>query len=89
MYIKDTRYACSYWFEHRDNYKCMLLQLLSEESLLRMLENARVCLHAVSYLLSKCLRLIQSLILAHNANTGCIPREYNDTVVSSAYKRCV
>lgn len=39
--IKDTRYACSYWRQHCDNFKEMLTKLMTEESLLIVIKVAK------------------------------------------------
>ena len=39
--INDTRYACSYWRQHCDNFKEMLTKLMTEESLLIILKVAK------------------------------------------------
>ena len=40
LFAKDTRYACTYWLEHADNFAEMVYFLLTEESLCKFIENA-------------------------------------------------
>jgi hypothetical protein len=41
IFLKDTRYACGYWEEHASNFGAMLTDLLTEETLLRIMKVAK------------------------------------------------
>lgn len=41
LFVKDTRYACGFWTIHRSNFKSMLDNLITEESLIKFMKESK------------------------------------------------